>query len=104
MKSICSKIAEILTVRFQSLSWFAGHRVSVTIVSREVSSVPLVQVFFWMRIVSVVIILLRMVRRLGMSLLRMVISLGWILRLTVISSRDISISSDHLAIRMLNVP
>ena len=104
MKSICSKIAEILTVRFQSLSWLAWHCVSVTVVSRKVSSVPLVQIFFWMRIVGVVVVLLRMVRRLGMRLLRMMISLWWILRLTVVPGRDVSISSDHLAIRMLNVP
>jgi len=88
-------------VRFQSLSGFAGYSVSVTVVSREISSVPLVQIFFRMRIVSVVVVLLRMMR-LGISLL---ISLWWILlRLAVVSSRDVSISSDHLAIRMLNVP
>ena len=104
MKNICLKIAEILTVRFQSLSWFAWHRVSVTVVSRKVSSVPLVQIFFWMRIVGVVVVLLRMVRRLGMRLLRMMITLWWILRLAVVPGRDVSISSDHLAIRMLNVP
>ena len=98
-------MTNILTVRFQSLSGFAGYSVSVTVVSREVSSVPLVQIFFRMRIVSVVVVLLRMMR-LGMRLLRisLLISLWGILRLAVVSSRDVSISSDHLAIRMLNVP
>ena len=97
-------MTNILTVRFQSLSGFAGDSVSVTVVSREISSVPLVQIFFRMRIVSVVVVLLRMMR-LGMLLrISLLISLWGILRLAVVSSRDVSISSDHLAIRMLNVP
>ena len=88
------------------MSGFGRNCVSVSVVSIEVGSVSLVEIFVRMRIVSVVIVLhlllLRMPRmlllRLGMMILTRVLSIS------IVSSRDVTIGSNHFSIRMFNVP
>ena len=96
-----------LTVRLESLSWFAGHRISVAVVSVEVSPVPVVDILLGVRIVSVVVkavmLLLLLLLVLLLLLLEVVVCVG-ILCFSVISSRDVTIGSNGLTIRVLNVP
>ena len=97
-----------LTVRLESLSWFAWHRVSVTVVSVEVGPVPVVDILLGVRVVSVVVIavmllLLLLLLLVLLVLLEVIVSVR-ILSFSVISSRDVTIGSNSLTIRMLNVP
>ena len=96
-----------LTVRLESLSWFAWHRVSVTVVSVEVGPVPVVDILLGVRVVSVVVIavmlLLLLLLLMLLVLLEVIVSVR-ILSFSVISSRDVTIGSNSLTIRMLNVP
>ena len=79
--------------------------------SVEVSPVPLVDIFLGVRIVSVVFIelmlllllLLVLLLLVLLVLLEVIVSVR-ILSFSVISSRDVTIGSNGLTIRMLNVP
>ena len=97
-----------LTVRLESLSWFAGYCVSVAVVSVEVSPVPVVDILLGVRVVSVVVeavmLLLLLLLLLVLLMLLEVIGSVRILSFSVISRRDITIGSNGLTIRMLNVP
>ena len=72
----------------------------------EVDSVPVVEILVRVGVVGVVLVRLHL-------LLARVLVLGWVILPGVASSlavvalvlrRDVAVSSDHLAIRMLNVP
>ena len=95
-----------LTVRLKSLSGFGRYSVSVTIVSVEVSPVPLVDILLGVRIVGVVVetVMLLLLLLLVLLLLLEVIVSVRILSFSVISSRDVTIGSNGLTIRVLNVP
>ena len=95
-----SEIAEILTVRFQSLPGLAGHGVSVPVVSCEVSAGALCEVLLGVGVVGVVVVSLML---LLLMLLEVIVSVG-ILSFSVISSCDVTICSNGLTIRVLNVP
>ena len=95
-----SEIAEILTVRFQSLPGLAGHGVSVPVVSGEVSAGAVCEVLLGVGVVGVVLVLLRrLLRGRGVRVVA-----GGVLGLAVVSGRDVSVSGHHLAVGMLHVP
>ena len=95
-----SEIAEILTVRFQSLPGLAGHGVSVPVVSCEVSAGAVCEVLLGVGVVGVVLVLLRrLLRGRGVRVVA-----GRVLGLAVVSGRDVSVSGHHLAVGMLHVP
>ena len=74
--------------------------------SVEVSPVPVVDILLGVRIVSVVVkavMLLLLLLLWVLLLLEVIVSVG-ILCFSVISRRDVTIGSNGLAIRMLNVP
>ena len=73
--------------------------------SVEVSPVPVVDILLWVRIVSVVVkaVLLLLLLLLMLLLLEVIVTMR-ILCFSVIARRDITIGSNGLAIRMLNVP
>ena len=97
-----SEIAEILTVRFQSLPGLAGHGVSVPVVSCEVSAGAVCEVLLGVGVVGVVLVLLRRLLRAPSRGVRVVA--GGVLGLAVVSGRDVSVSGHHLAVGMLHVP
>ena len=93
-----------LTVRLQSLPGFGRHSVSVSVVSVEVSPVPLVDILLGVGVVSVVVVsLMLLLLMLLLMLLEVIVSVG-ILSFSVISSCDVTICSNGLTIRVLNVP
>ena len=94
-----------LTVRLQPLPGLAGDGVSVTIVGVEVSPVPVVDVLLrvWVVRVVVVSVLLLLLLLVLLVVLEMVAGVR-VLSLSVISSRDVTICSHGLTIRLLNVP
>ena len=72
----------------------------------EVGPVPVIEILIRVRVVGVVLVSLHL-------LLSRVLVLSWVILARVASSlavvalvlrRDVAVSSDHLAIRMLNVP
>ena len=74
--------------------------------SVEVSPVPLVDILLGVRVVSVVVkavMLLLLLLVLLLLLLEVIVSVG-ILCFSVISIRDVTIGSNGLTIRVLNVP
>ena len=76
--------------------------------SVEVSPVPLVDILLGVRVVSVVVeavmlLLLLLLLLVLLMLLEVIVSVR-ILSFSVISSRDITIGSNGLTIRVLNVP
>ena len=73
--------------------------------SVEVSPVPVVDILLGVRIVSVVVkaVMLLLLLLLVLLLLEVIVSVR-ILCFSVISRRDITIGSNGLTIRMLNVP
>ena len=97
-----SEIAEILTVRLQSLPGLAGHGVSVPVVAGEVAAGALGEVLLGVRVVRVVLVLLRRLVRAPGRGVRVVA--GGVLGLAVVPGRDVPVAGHHLAVGVLHVP
>ena len=88
------------------MSGFLGHGVSVPVVTIEVGAVSLVEILVRVGVVGVVLVSLHLLLSrmlvLGRVILAGVASLAVVA--LVLLRRDVAVSSDHLTIRMLNVP